>query len=51
MAAPTAPPVRIVLLHATPVAMAPIQSAFADRWPEAEIVNLLDDGLTIDRAR
>jgi Asp/Glu/hydantoin racemase len=42
---------RIVLLHATPVAMQPIQTAFATRWPEAEIVNLLDDGLTIDRAR
>jgi hypothetical protein len=44
-------PCRIVLLHATPVAMAPIQEAFAERWPEAEIVNLLDDGLSIDRAR
>ncbi|EHL99950.1 Asp/Glu/Hydantoin racemase [Acetobacteraceae bacterium AT-5844] len=42
---------RIVLLHATPVAMAPIQAAFAERWPEAETVNLLDDGLSIDRAR
>jgi len=42
---------RIVLLHATPVAMQPIQSAFAERWPEAETVNLLDDGLSIDRAR
>ena len=42
---------RIVLLHATPIAMQPIQTAFADLWPEAEIVNLLDDGLTIDRAR
>lgn len=42
---------RIVLLHATPIAMQPIQAAFADLWPEAEIVNLLDDGLTIDRAR
>ncbi|MBS7809782.1 aspartate/glutamate racemase family protein [Roseococcus pinisoli] len=42
---------RIVLLHATPVAMQPIQTAFAERWPEAEIVNLLDDGLSIDRAR
>lgn len=48
---PAQPPVRIVLLHATPVAMAPIQFAFAERWPEAEIVNLLDDGLSIDRAR
>ena len=42
---------RIVLLHATPVAMQPIQAAFAARWPQAEIVNLLDDGLSIDRAR
>jgi len=42
---------RIVLLHATPVAMAPVQAAFAAGWPEAETVNLLDDGLTIDRAR
>lgn len=46
-----ASPTRIVLLHATPIAMAPIQSAFAAAWPDAEIVNLLDDGLTIDRAR
>jgi Asp/Glu/hydantoin racemase len=42
---------RIVLLHATPVAMQPVQHAFAERWPEAEIVNLLDDGLSTDRAR
>ncbi|MDP4023362.1 aspartate/glutamate racemase family protein [Methylobacterium sp. NEAU 140] len=42
---------RIVLLHATPVAMAPIQAAFAELWPEAETVNLLDDGLSLDRAR
>lgn len=42
---------RIVLLHATPVAMEPVQSAMARLWPEAEMVNLLDDGLTIDRAR
>ncbi len=42
---------RIVLFHATPIAMQPVQTAFAERWPQAEIVNLLDDGLTIDRAR
>jgi Asp/Glu/hydantoin racemase len=42
---------RIVLLHATPVAMPPVHAAFAEMWPEAEMVNLLDDGLTIDRAR
>jgi Asp/Glu/hydantoin racemase len=44
-------PPRIVLLHATPVAMGPVQAAFATDWPDAEVVNLLDDGLTIDRAR
>jgi Asp/Glu/hydantoin racemase len=42
---------RIVLLHATPVAMPPIHAAFAELWPDAETVNLLDDGLSIDRAR
>lgn len=42
---------RIILLHATPVAMAPVQDSMARLWPEAEAVNLLDDGLTIDRAK
>ncbi|GEP10214.1 aspartate/glutamate racemase family protein [Methylobacterium gnaphalii] len=42
---------RIVLLHATPVAMQPIQTAMAENWPDAEPINLLDDGLSIDRAR
>lgn len=42
---------RIVLLHGTPVAVEPIQRAFATRWPEAEIVNLLDDSLSVDRAK
>jgi Asp/Glu/hydantoin racemase len=42
---------RIVLLHATPVAMQPILAAFTKLWPEAETINLLDDGLSIDRAR
>ncbi|GJD53977.1 hypothetical protein OPKNFCMD_6757 [Methylobacterium crusticola] len=42
---------RIVLLHATSVAMDPTRIAFAVAWPEAETVSLLDDGLTIDRAR
>lgn len=42
---------RIILLHATPIAMQPVQAAFTETWPDAEIVNLLDDGLTIDRAR
>lgn len=42
---------RIVLFHATPVAMEPVAAAMAALWPEAEAVNLLDDGLTLDRAR
>jgi Asp/Glu/hydantoin racemase len=31
--------------------MQPVQTAFEQRWPEAETINLLDDGLSIDRAR
>lgn len=42
---------RIVLLHGTPVAVDPIQKSFAARWPEAEVVNLLDDSLSVDRAK
>lgn len=42
---------RVALLHGTPVAVEPIQRAFATRWPEAEIVNLLDDSLSVDRAK
>lgn len=48
MTKPTSP--RIVLLHATPVAIEPIQNAFAELWPEARLVNLLDDSLSVDRA-
>lgn len=42
---------RIVLLHATPVAMDPVRAAFERNWREVELVNLLDDGLSIDRAK
>ena len=42
---------RVVLLHGTPVAIEPIQRAFATRWPEAEAVDLLDASLSVDRAR
>lgn len=42
---------RIVLLHATPVAMQPVHQSFKSLWPEAERINLLDDGLSIDRSR
>lgn len=42
---------RIVLVHAVTVAIEPVQTAFAELWPEAETVNLLDDALSRDRAR
>jgi Asp/Glu/hydantoin racemase len=42
---------RIALIHATPVAIDPIHAAMQVGWPEAEVVNLLDDSLAIDRAR
>ncbi len=42
---------RVVLLHGTPVAVEPIQRAFATRWPEAEAVDMLDSSLSVDRAK
>jgi Asp/Glu/hydantoin racemase len=42
---------RVFLIHAVAVAMGPIAEAFARDWPEAGIVNLLEDSLSPDRAR
>ena len=42
---------RIALIHATMVAVDPIQSAMRDGWPEAESFNLLEDALAVDRAK
>jgi len=33
----------VALIHATPMAMAPARAAFADRFPQARLWNLLDD--------
>ena len=41
---------RIALIHATPAAVEPIRAAFAQAWPEPDLVNLLDDSLSRDRA-
>jgi hypothetical protein len=41
---------RIALVHATPLAIAPVNEAFARLWPAAERMNLLDDSLSADRA-
>lgn len=42
---------HIALIHATAVAIDPITSAFAELWPDAETVNILDDSLSVDRAK
>ena len=41
---------RIALVHATALAIKPIVGAFARLWPEARLMNLLDDSLSADRA-
>src|SRR5689334_19257164 len=48
---PNPPSIRIALIHATPLAVDPIDAAFDAQWPDAERVNLLDDSLSVDRAR
>lgn len=45
---PAAP--RIALIHATDLAVEPIQAAFARLWAQARCMNLLDDSLSVDRA-
>lgn len=40
---------RIALIHAGTVSIPPIEAAFARLWPEAVLMNLLDDSLFSDR--
>jgi Asp/Glu/hydantoin racemase len=42
---------RIALIHALKHSVAPIEAAFARLWPEAVLMNLLDDSLSADLAR
>ena len=42
---------RICLIHAVKVAIAPVEAAFARLWPQASLMNLLDDSLSLDRQR
>jgi hypothetical protein len=42
---------RIALIHALKHSVAPIEAAFAQTWPEARLMNLLDDSLSADLAR
>jgi hypothetical protein len=50
MSAPPQAP-RVALIHATALAIEPINTAFARHWPQAQRMNLLDDSLSVDRAR
>jgi Asp/Glu/hydantoin racemase len=43
--------VRIALIHALRHSPPPIEAAFAEAWPEAKLMNLLDDSLSADLAR
>lgn len=42
---------RIALIHATRVAVDPIETAAARLWPEAETMTILEEGLSIDRQK
>lgn len=42
---------RIALIHAVTVAIDPVEQAFRELWPDSERVNILDDSLSVDRAR
>jgi len=42
---------RIALIHAVQVAMQPIEEAFREHWPQAEVTHLLEDSLSPDRAQ
>jgi hypothetical protein len=41
---------RISLIHALPISIAPVADAFSRIWPDAETVNLTDDSLAGDLA-
>ncbi|HWP13194.1 MAG TPA: aspartate/glutamate racemase family protein [Ramlibacter sp.] len=45
------PASRIALIHATALAIDPIKAAFERHWRQAQRMNLLDDSLSVDRAR
>lgn len=47
----TQKPTRIALIHALQHSIVPIRKVFEKDWPEAELVNLLDDSLSVDLKR
>ena len=42
---------RIALIHALKHSLVPIEASFARLWPQATLMNLLDDSLSADLAR
>jgi Asp/Glu/hydantoin racemase len=42
---------RIALIHALKHSIVPIEASFAKLWPDAKLMNLLDDSLSADLAR
>jgi len=42
---------RIALIHALKHSIVPIEASFARLWPDAKLMNLLDDSLSADLAR
>ena len=42
---------RIALIHALRHSVAPVEAAFLRLWPQARLMNLLDDSLSADLAR
>lgn len=44
-------PTRIALIHALKHSIVPIEAPFARLWPQARLMNLLDDSLSADLAR
>src|SRR5882724_3729610 len=42
---------RITLIHALKHSIVPVEAAFAKLWPQARLMNLLDDSLSADLAR
>ena len=42
---------RITLVHALKHSIVPIETSFAKLWPDARLMNLLDDSLSADLAR
>jgi hypothetical protein len=41
-------PPRIFLVHAVDVSMAPASTSFKQQWPEANIINVLEESLAVD---